>query len=133
MNSIDIRVFDKETKVLRELAGFKHSKCKDSYSIWFIGKDGEVMYCEPNKRDIEFSRYTGMNDRNGTSIYEGDIVRHYNMPQFPDVYKVAVVIYEEERASFRKRNVGEDRTFGFGKGCNYEVIGNIYENTELLD
>lgn len=74
-------------------------------------------------------QYTGLNDKNGKEIYEGDIVQFTieHEEEIDDVtYKEAVHFSE---GCF---NVdGEVPLNAFSDEC--EVIGNIYENPELLN
>ena len=74
-------------------------------------------------------QYTGLIDKNGREIYEGDIVRI-------DDLGIGIVDYEEGRFAMRRR---EER-FCWPVYCRIdhspfvpEVIGNIYENPELLE
>ena len=74
------------------------------------------------------SEFTGMNDKNGTPIYEGDIVKCNEF-----VYKVA---YDDKRfASFvliRKQDMFR-HYFGEAMDASAcEVIGNVYDNPELI-
>jgi len=74
--------------------------------------------------DLIIMQFTGLLDRNGKEIYEGDIMQHVN----PFSY-LFIVNWDDE--------VGE---FIFNSGCtgylvndtSFEVIGNIHENPELL-
>lgn len=73
--------------------------------------------------------YTGLKDKNGTPIFEGDIVRHVkgrartNMGEFVDDAEVFAVEYTD--AYF---NISY-----YSKVTNsIEVIGNIYDNPEFL-
>ena len=84
--------------------------------------DGRI----PSK-DCVFMQYTGLKDKNGKEIYEGDIVRYseyetcvIEKPQF-DGGMSDECIYGW---IFGSRDVGPSRG---------EVIGNIYENKDLIN
>lgn len=76
-------------------------------------------------------QFTGMLDKNGREIYEGDIVRSTICTEF--VYEVA---YNDERfASFGLRRKQDAFMHYFGEAIEAdecEVIGNVFDNPELL-
>ena len=84
-----------------------------------------TIYGEPHPSQGQF---TGLLDRKGIEIYEGDIVE-FDCPE--GLVKQQVIF---NRGAFTTKS---GRMWGFEEGTEnlgfYEVIGNIYENKELLD
>lgn len=76
-------------------------------------------------------QFTGLKDKNDKEIYEGDVVRifAYNF----DEEEFFVVKYNNDTARYEL--VSDDLCVSFDNVYNYEVeiIGNIYDNPELLE
>jgi hypothetical protein len=70
------------------------------------------------QQDFVFMQYTGLQDRDGKEIYEGDIVR---------LESPTPMAIEFNKGSFRAGHI-----YGGEEAYRMEIIGNIYENPELL-
>jgi uncharacterized phage protein (TIGR01671 family) len=83
-----------------------------------------------NNPDIRIMEYTGLHDKNGKEIYEGDIVREvlWRQEQTDDV--LGKVHWSDGNAGFW---VSGRSVLTEGYTQDLEVIGNIYENPELLE
>ena len=83
-------------------------------------------------------QFTGLTDKNGKRIFEGDILRHHNNFLDSEVVEKGVVFWDEKYCGWRRTSNG-----GFHNGivdayrlspdCVYGVIGNIHDNPELLE
>lgn len=82
-------------------------------------------------------QYTGLTDKNGTKIFEGDIVTVPLSWDGDDVMDVGKVFYSERSCGFYRTSKAFGGVFGVASGLSgigtdeYEVIGNIYDNPEM--
>jgi uncharacterized phage protein (TIGR01671 family) len=95
------------------------------------------VFCEFNKihtvivSDLYLEGYvqqfTGLLDKNGKEIYEGDIV----FDEDGEFSKTCKIEWNNESASFIGISIDDDGGFTMEE-IDGEIIGNIYENPELL-
>ena len=86
---------------------------------------------------FEAMQYTGLKDKNGTEIYDGDYIRYSMRTINGSIYTHVCRVFQHESGTWRIEGYHEDNHSYETKGTVYaahlicEVIGNIYENPEL--
>lgn len=112
MREIKFRAWHKADEKMYKVYGFAQNK-------WFLkGK----QFPMPNGA-IVIMQYTGLKDKNGNEIYEGDIIRCYGGAYWNGIYEYNYVI---EVRDIRDLN-------DIVHSENVEILGNKYENPELLE
>jgi len=129
MREIKFRAWDKGLKRMIYLS--EPTVENDDFSgIIFKLRDYFVSAFSSDRiEDLEIMQYTGLRDKNGREVYEGDIVR---FKDWWDEEMVGEVRYSEKDMAFTIVNDFWDG-FPMMYADDLEVIGNIYENPELLE
>lgn len=142
MRPIKFRAWDKGTKRMTQVKNL-YIGGNPSAEIWINESDECYGYVG---RDIELMQFTGLKDKNGKEIYEGDIIYEGDSKRSFKKWAFEDWIGAEEWGIVEYRNgsfvvdfysiYGGEGTEILGKRLGYtkrfRVIGNIYENPELL-
>lgn len=129
------RVWNKETNLmLTDITGWVIDEKKEKFRYFRNNSalpDGMGTWLMPLDNVI-IEQCTGMRDRNGKLIYEGDIVQFYHARK-RNIDQPHVVFYRDCNFAL---GLPDDRLTNFWLGSKelkgIEIIGNIYENPELL-
>lgn len=126
------RAWNKATKEMHEvddIVSIDFGKSEICVKTLFFGK---FSYYDLD--DIVFMQSTGLTDKNGKEIFEGDILRVTNLSSW-----LEVVSFNEDKAMFIskeiKREVEETPLYDLFNTDIFEIetIGNIYTNPELAE
>lgn len=74
-------------------------------------------------------QFTGLKDKSGKEIYEGDVLRKIYGSTVP----MFVVSYHKERAMFIQHDGYNESLYQVNPSTMCEVVGNIHDNPELLN
>jgi len=133
MREIKFRAWDKISLKMYNDVQYGIEYCESIRSFGYV-----LDRAEPEKRArFILMQYTGLKDKNGKEIYEGDIVKYRSHPRKAIIGEV---IYSDNRAQFLVKSNHYVSSTGretwdydsFGTQNYLEVIGNIHENPELI-
>lgn len=124
------RAWDKLRKIMLPVGDLD-----TSYKLVYLEEDNGYR-CEMDFDEIELMQFTGLKDKNDNEIFEGDIV---NFPEFNGDIYITPVVWDKSCACFGlsfsgKYPISFDYLEEFYTELkDIEVVGNIYENPELLE
>ena len=108
----------------------------DVIRIDFLNEEVDAFSFEENETEkVEFMSSTGLFDKNGTEIFEGDILADVD-ESGDEVLGNAKLVWNKWQAVLVVEAIGVEDATAFSELIDdissYRVIGNIYENPELL-
>lgn len=117
MREIKFRAWDKRCKEMMSQNDLEH------FDFWT--EIVQVNNMPSQGKDYVLMQFTGLLDKNGKEIYEGDILKRPKLSygkKMGNVYKVVKWVNSKRDNGFNIASSNE----------KYEVIGNIYSNPELI-
>lgn len=133
---IKFRVWDKDYKRMHTVGDFHHDSLEidEENNIFFFNlqcmEGSPHKGINPEECAYRLMQYTGLKDKNGTEIYEGDIIK-YSHKAVGEIKRE--VRYKYGMYGIEGRHEGTQIPFANILGSEREVVGNIYENPELLE
>jgi len=158
MREIKFRAWDEQNKIMHYDFQFIRSGVEENDWIIFISDKQKLGERPSNNQTVCFHpfdnpyfqqqlklmQYTGLKDKNGKEIYEGDIIKFQNNGLYDRKIKIGEIVWWEQElgwyAKCPKEKVNErDLDYSLEHiqsrhiyAGNIKVIGGIYENPELL-
>lgn len=118
ISSIDYDIFSQEINIIA--VGHKNGMCT-SYN-----KNHNSEKCDITA--LELMQYTGLHDKNGKEIYEGDIVGDNKIKWIVkwNKHRMGFCLYPTTKQLYDEMPINVKNKLGF------KILGNIYDNSELL-
>lgn len=99
------------------------------FFYWGLDVENGAYFTGPPHSELNHCQFTGLLDKNGKEIYEGDIVSLRSTKKYGSELYNTTVIFQKSMFT-----VKENKTYfhDFAAIGRCEVVGNIYETPELL-
>ena len=130
------------------LYGFPYVTRKNAVKInWYCSEFGSMRTDEVDPETV--GQFTGLTDKNGVKIFEGDILRGFEYPfcsningefnyfaeivWFDDSSAFGIYTFKNPKSNVRGISEGNTDYLEYFNADKWEVIGNIHDNPELLE
>lgn len=140
MREIKFRAWDENRKIMHN--NFQFIKSGDEGNDWLIPikplsdvnwiktlSEESIRSAPHFRKQFHIMQFTGLHDKNGGEVFEGDIVKCVE-EESPHRWEKFTVIFSG--CSFQYKPMGARQHTFSPVGCEVVVIGNIHENGELL-
>jgi len=154
MREFKFRAWDKKHRVMVNVGGFANLDYPEDHKYRYVTNAGDSAGLPGGAcrqwEDVELMQFTGLVDINLKEIYEGDILRNVEAIEYGNRVEAGelwemefgitmgcagIWLYHNclDTVPFDKTEVGR-LVFNDDEGSQwFEVVGNIYENAELLE
>ena len=122
------RAWDKELQTMLDVSLIDFKKGILVGEHWKFGKTNFMSFDE-----IELMQSTGLKDKNGQEIFEGDVVRQVRTQPTTENETITGVVTMIEGTWLIMNDCEQLASKLWSETDENEIIGNIYENPELLE
>ena len=134
MREIKFRAWDTAKKIMYSAGELgKDELCLNPDGRDFVNVSSADQRFSQYMRHIVPLQYTGLKDKNGKEIYEGDIIRGERLHYYNYLKGLQEAIIEWLHCGAWYPFANDDDGMPYPESEECEIIGNIYENPELLE
>ena len=120
-------------KTWEELGEVKRIRFDDEGDVRTVLFRGKILGTDTPIDKIELMQSTGLKDKNGKEVFEGDVVRQVRTQPTTENETITGVVTMFEGAWLIMNDCEQLASYLWSETDENEIIGNVYENPELLE